>query len=146
MATSIKRYIPSRYNKALLFPDLNQLKQKKEEINGDDYEKTVISFEKKCESNLINILKTVEITATVKTDRYSLPYQNEMIVVHECTKLINYNFSIFYPAREILKKLLVDHIYKLRFYLLVDVVLDETYPIDIPIGSVVFKFRYRIHY
>jgi len=140
------RYIPYRFNKTIIFPELHKKKRGQIEVNGDDYLNAVIELEKKYEKSLIDILNSVEISSSVKTDRYSLPFQQEIIIIHKATKIINYNFSIYYPAREIVRNLLADDIRKIRFYLLVEVVLDDSFTENLPIGSVVFKFRYRIHY
>jgi hypothetical protein len=109
------RYIPYRFNKTIIFPELHKKKRGKIEVNGDDYLNAVTELEKKYEKNLIEILNSVEISSSVKTDRYSLPFQQEIVIIHKATKNINYNFSIYYPAREILRSLLVDDIRKLDF-------------------------------
>jgi|688.fasta_scaffold198211_2 hypothetical protein len=142
----MERYIPYRFNKTIFFPELHKKKLSQIEVNRDDYLNAVIELEKNYEKNLSDILNSVEISASVKTDRYTLPFQQEIVVIHKATEIINYNFSIYYPAREIVRRLLADDIRKIRFYLLVDVVIDDSYHENLPLGTVVFKFRYWLHY
>ncbi len=106
------------------------------------------SLEKQWEERLITLLEEFHIRGIVKTDKYSLPYQDEIIVKFQRESFVNmmYDFSTF--VRPVIKKLLEENTYKVRFY-----IHAETY--DDKMNVKIFKgyigtgfkisFRYYIH-
>ena len=71
----MERVIPNNLDKIILGP-LLEYKDRKEA----NYIKKIEKFEINCEKSLIDTLSKLDIYATIKTDRYSLPYQKEIKV------------------------------------------------------------------
>ena len=69
----MKRNIPEMSNQLLFF--LDGKNGKEEDRTPEKYEESMINLEKKIEKDMIGVLSKMGINASVKTDRYSLPYQ-----------------------------------------------------------------------
>jgi hypothetical protein len=145
MATQIERYIPPSFNKSILYTILIP-----EIINGwgndiKSYIKAITKFEIECEKSLIDLFKQIEIQASVKRDRYSLPYKNEVIGEIEGSVYVNHAFNLDNIARVFVKELLEKNVTKIRFYLTVDVITEDEAVGKRYNGKVVYKFRYMVH-
>ena len=146
MSTQLERYIPPRFNRAILYTILIPEIIKSNKYNTETYVSAVTKFEMECEKKLKDLFKKVGIRSSTKSDRFSLPYKHEVIGEIEGTSYINYAFNLDNIARVFVKDLLDKNIHKIRFYLLVDVITeDETMSKRYP-GKVVYKFRYMVHY
>ena len=145
MKTLIHRYIPINFKKAMLIPHLNNLIRKGKKIDLDDYMKFVLDFEIKCENALIDLFNSLNIQSSVKSDRYSLPYKEEIISIVEGASFLNHAFTLNNITRDIVKELLDKEIYKLRFYLTVDAIIENDTEDRHFFGRVVYKFRYVKH-
>lgn len=145
MQTQIERYIPKVFDKALLIPELNNLIRKGKKIDLDDYMKFVTDFEIKCENSLIDLFNSLNIQSSVKTDRYSLPYKEEIISIVEGASYLNHAFTLSNITRDIVKELLDKEVFKLRFYLTVDAIIENNTEDPHFFGRVVYKFRYVKH-
>ncbi len=145
MQTPIDRYIPKDFKKALLIPQLNNLIRKGRNIDLDDYMKFITEFEMKCEHSLNTLFDSLNIQSSVKTDRYSLPYKEEIISTIEGASNLDYAFTLSNITRDIVKELLDKNIYKLRFYLTVDAIIENDTEDRHFFGKVVYKFRYVKH-
>ena len=142
MNTKIERYIPKDFKRALLIPQLNKLIRKGKKIDVDDYLKFVTEFEIKCENSLIILFDSLNIQSSVKTDRYSLPYKEEIVIILEGASNLDYAFTLSNITRDIIKELFDKNIYKLRFYLTVDAIIENDTEDRHFFGRVVYKFRY----
>ena len=145
MQKSIDRYIPKDFKKALLIPQLNNLIRKGKKIDLDDYMKFITEFEIKCEHSLITLFDSLNIQSSVKTDRYSLPYKQEIISTIEGASNLDYAFKLSNITKDIVKELLDKNIYKLRFYLTVDAIIENDTEDRHFFGRVIYKFRYVKH-
>jgi predicted glycosyltransferase len=145
MGTEIVRYIPKDFKKALLIPHLNNLIRKGKKIGLEDYMKFIVEFEIQCEHSLIDLFKKLNIKSSVKNDRYSLPFKEEIICIIEGASYLNHAFTISNITRDIVKELLHKDIYKLRFYLTVDAIIENDTEESHFFGRVVYKFRYVKH-
>ena len=145
MKTLIHRYIPINFKKAMLIPHLNNLIRKGKKIDVEDYMKFITEFEIKCEHSLITLFDSLSIQSSVKTDRYSLPYKEEIICTIEGASNLDYAFTFSNITRDIVKELLDKNIYKLRFYLTVDAIIENDTEDRHFFGRVVYKFRYVKH-
>lgn len=145
MKTLIHRYIPINFKKAMLIPHLNNLIRKGKKIDVEDYMKFITEFEIKCEHALITLFDSLNIQSSVKTDRYSLPYKDEIISTIEGASNLDYAFTLSNITRDIVKELLEKEIYKLRFYLTVDAIIENDTDDLHFFGRVVYKFRYVKH-
>jgi hypothetical protein len=145
MQTQIDRYIPIDFRKAFLIPQLNNLIRKGKKIDLDDYLKFITEFEIKCEHYLITLFDSLNIQSCVKTDRYSLPYKEEIICTIDGASNLDYAFTLSNITREIVKELLDKNVNKLRFYLTVDAIIENDTEERHFFGRVVYKFRYVKH-
>lgn len=146
MPTQIERYIPPSFNKSILYTILIP-----EIIDGWDndiksYIKAITKFEIECEKSLIDLFRQIGIQASVKTDRYSLPFKNEVIGEIEGSVYINHAFNLNNIASVFVKDLLEKNVTKIRFYLTVDVITEDETVGKRYNGKVVYKFRYMIHF
>ena len=144
MNTKIERYIPKDFKRALLIPQLNKLIRKGKKIDVDDYLKFVTEFEIKCENSLITLFDSLNIQSSVKTDRYSLPYKEEIIITIEGSSNLDNAFTLSNITRNIVKTLLDKNVYKLRFYLTVDAMIENNKEERHFFGRVVYNFRYMM--
>jgi hypothetical protein len=106
----------------------------------ENYLKKLIIFEQKCEKSIIETLSKVDIKALVKQDRYSLPFQKEIDITLLGESYMNGPYEFYRVARRIVKELLNENLYKIRFYLFIN--LEEGH---FGFGKVNYKFRYYIH-
>ncbi len=75
-----------------------------------------------------------------------MPYTNEVTEEVEGQSYINYAFNLDNIARGFVKNLLDKHVYKIRFYLFVEVITEDASLSKMFHGMVVYKFRYTVHY
>jgi hypothetical protein len=143
--TQIERYIPKIFDTAHLIPELNNLIRKGKKIDLVDYMKFVLDFEVKCENSLIDLFNSLNIQSSVKSDRYSLPYKEELTSIVEGASFLNHAFTLSNITRDIVKELLNKEVYKLRFYLTLDAIIENDTHHRHFFGRVVYKFRYTKH-
>lgn len=142
----IERYIPPRFNRAILYTILLPEVIRTNKYDTETYVAAVTKFEIECEGKLKDLFKKVGIQASLKRDRFSLPYTHEVIGEIEGTSFINYAFNLDNIARVFVKDLLDKNIHKIRFYLFVDVITEDDTMSKRYNGKVVYKFRYMVHY
>ena len=146
MSTQIERYIPPRFNRAILYTILLPEVIRTNKYDTETYVAAVTKFEIECEGKLKDLFKKVGIQASLKRDRFSLPYTHEVIGEIEGTSFINYAFNLDNIARVFVKDLLDKNIHKIRFYLFVDVITEDDTMSKRYNGKVVYKLRYTVHY
>ena len=139
------RYIPKDFKNAMLIPQLSSLIRKGKKIDIDDYLKFVTKFEIICENSLISLFNSLNIQSSVKSDRYSLPYKEEIISIVEGASYLNHSFTLSNITRDIIKELLDKEVYKLRFYLTIDAIIENDTHDRHFFGRVVYTFRYTKH-
>ncbi len=101
-----------------------------------DYEKFVINIEKSIEKDLIKILKNLNIKASVKTDRYSLPIKYQIKTTQYGESYLNAAFETEKLYRNIVKDLLNKDVYKIRFYIFAEI--EDCFPMG--------KVNYYVNY
>jgi hypothetical protein len=146
MSKQIERYIPPRFNRSILYTILIPEWIKGAKYDAESYVNAIVKFEIECEQKLKNLFKKIGIQASIKRDRYSLPYTNEVIGEIDGTSFINYAFTLDNIARVFVKDLLDKNFHKIRFYLTVDVITEDETMSKRYSGKVVYKFRYMAHY
>ena len=107
------------------------------------YEKKIIEFEKGCEESIIKTLSKLDVNATVKTDRYSLPFKEEIVVTLNGESYLNGPYEFFRVARKVVKEILNRNIYKMRFYIYINLLPGEG--VFGGFGKVEYRFRYYPH-
>ena len=125
MQTSIHRYIPKDFKKALSIPQLNNLIRKGTKIGLEDCMKFITEFEIRCENSLIDLFNKLNIQSSVKTDRYSLPYKEEIISIINGSSYLNHAVTISNITRDIIKEFLDKNVYKIKLYLTVDAIIEN---------------------
>lgn len=131
------RNIPNMENQLLFFMDGKN--GKKDDRTPEKYEEHMINLEKKIEKDMIEVLSKMGIHATVKTDRYSLPYQFQIKTTQLGESYLNGAFESIKLYRAVLKKMVDSDLYKIRFFILAEVE-DGHY-----MGKVNYYFNYYIH-
>jgi hypothetical protein len=145
MSTKIERYIPSRFNRPILYGILNHDQIRNNKYDKELYINAVEKFEEECEQKQIKLFQQIGIISSVKSDRFSLPSTNEIICEIEGASYVNYPFTLSNLNRMIVKELLEKNIFKIRFYLFVDVITEDDTMSKSYHGKVVYKFRYMVH-
>ena len=106
----------------------------------EKYERKIVDFEKSCERSIIETLSKLYIRSMVKTDRYSLPFKNEIVVTLNGESYLNGPYEFYRVAKIIAKELLEKNVYKLRFYLYVNLLAGTNFLTAF--GKVEYRFRY----
>jgi hypothetical protein len=135
----MKRNIPEMSNQLLFYMDKWGEKGNKSDRTPEKYEETMINLEKKIEEDMIAVLSKMGINASVKTDRYSLPYQFQIKTTQYGESYLNGAFESVKLYRAVLKEMTTLNLYKIRFYILAEVE-DTPY-----MGKVNYYFNYYIH-
>jgi len=133
-----------------IIPDFNKIqfteifKRNDNDITRDLTEEEYVSFlenfERKVEKSLIETFKRVNIRASVKSDPYSLPYTDEVVVTLHGESYMNGVLEVYRVAGPIFKELLNKNIHELRFYMFINAEKNINNPFDL--GRLVYKFRY----
>lgn len=134
----LERKIPNLHKSTLLFPLLG--KQERTEAN---YVRAIETFEIKCEESAHNTLLKLGINCSVKTDRYSLPYTEEVISELPGESYMNGAYEFYRAIRPFVKELLNKDYSKIRFYIYIELQDRKEFHI---MGSVKYHFRYFPHY
>jgi len=133
----MERNIPDMKNQLLFFMDGKNGRE--EDRTPEKYEEHMINLEKKIEKDMIEVLFKMGIHATVKTDRYSLPYQFQVRTTQNGESYLNGAFESVKLYRAVLRNLLEMDVYKIRFYIFAEV--EDSFPM----GRVNYYFNYYIH-
>lgn len=99
--------------------------------------KKLDEFENKMELDLIKVLENFQIHATVKTHKKSLPYNSEITIILPNESWVTGVLEFKRCYRKILKELLDKNLYKIRFYVSIEIV-DHGF-----IGGLKYIFRYH---
>lgn len=133
----MERVIPSVSNPLLgIFRDFTKKPKSPEELIKK-YEKSMVKIEKSMEKELMKIFRNVRIQSSVKSDRYSLPIKYQIKVTQMGESYLNTAFNPEKLYREIVKRLLCDDVYKLRFYVFAEI--EDGFPM----GKVNFYVNYH---
>ncbi len=141
----MERYFPPGHQLSLYFSFLRIRGNEANSFTLDDYFNEIMYYEMELETNLIDILNKVGIEASVKTDRYSLPYKNEFRQVQVSYRNIVEAFDFQLLTREIVNELIRKKVKKIRFYLIADLILEkDPKRLDIK-KTLISKIRYSTH-
>jgi hypothetical protein len=119
----------------------NRLTFYMEDMEGNvrEYEESMINLEKRIEKALIEMFRELDIQASVKTDRYSLPYTDQVLHTGYGESYLNAAFLSAPFKRKIVKELLEKNLFKIRFYVFAEI--EDQFPM----GKVNYYFRYYKH-
>jgi hypothetical protein len=107
--------------------------------NKKDYEESMINLEMKIEKDLVKMFRDLDIQASVKTDRYSLPYTNQVEHTGYGESYLNAAFLSAPFKRKIVKELLDKRVHKIRFFVFAEI--EDQFPM----GRVNYYFNYYVH-
>ena len=132
---TIKRIIPDLNNLQLI----NVLLDNKKDVVGPEklkeiYLEKIENFEEECEDKLIKVLAELDISSMVKPDRYSLIYNMEYVTVVSAYHYTPNDFGKI--MREIVKEVLNKNLYKIRFYMFINILEGRM------LGRIEYRFRY----
>jgi len=88
----------------------------RKELTIAEYEDHMAKLEKSIEEKIIKMLAMINTHASVKTDRYSLPYKHQIKHTRQASSYLNDAFDTRNFLREIAEEVLKYEITKLRFY------------------------------
>jgi hypothetical protein len=91
-------------------------KEDRKELTIAEYENHMAKLEKSIEEKIIKMLDMIGTHASVKTDRYSLPYKHYIKHTRQASSYLNDAFDTRQFIREIAEEVLKYEITKLRFY------------------------------
>ena len=131
----MKRNVPNDLTKMILYPLMGRGNK-----TESDYITSVEKFERGVEKSLIETFGKLSITSSVKTNPYSLPFNKEIKITLLGESYLNGPYEVHRVVRKIVKELLDENLYKIRFYVYVDVITD--FGIS---GKVDYYFRYYSH-
>ena len=134
--TEIERTIPNL--KLSIIDVLHNKYKEKILIDEKTYLEAIVKFEEKVEKSLIETMSRLNIQGYIKSDRYSLPYNNEIKIELYGESYLNGCYEVFRVARKVMKEILEKDLYKVRFYMHINV-RDKGI-----MGSVEYLFRYHI--
>jgi len=110
-----------------------------DELTENQYIEKIEKFERNCEKKFILTCKNLDIRATVKTDPYSLPYTDELVVTLHGESYLNGAYEFERVAYKMMKEILNKNLYQFRFYMFINVIDRSSFPF---MGSVEYRFRY----
>jgi hypothetical protein len=118
----------------------------KEKRTEENYLKKIQKFERDCEKSFIKTLSKIGTHGRVKTHPYSLPYTDEVEVSLYGESYMNGPYEFYRVVRRFLKEVLDKELYKIRFYIKIDIVTEKGSDDWIFfMGKITYKFRYYIH-
>jgi hypothetical protein len=135
----MERKIPD-LSKSICVPLLGPKGKRTEE----NYLKKIEKFERDCEKSFIETLSRIGTDATVKTDPYSLPYTDEVIITLYGESYMNGPYEFYRVARSFLKEVLEKNLWKVRFYIKIDIVTqnEPDYTTPLFMGRIDYRLRY----
>ena len=99
--------------------------------------------EARMENNLIELLENFQISATIKSNKRSLPYKNEIIVNLPVESDMSAMWDYRTTYRKIISELLEKNVYKIRFYVHIET-FENAKSVFLNCG-IKYCFRYYIH-
>ena len=105
------------------------------------------SIETRMEEEIIEMLAPLQIHASVKTDKKSLPYQEEIVFKKIAESYIPGMFEYEGMFRIIAKELLENDCHKIRFYMFIEPYGEEVTGFRAILGGqgIEYRFRYYVH-
>lgn len=141
----IKRFIPDSTIINRFYKSILKEKIEKELYDEIDYLNFLKIQEIEHEAFLIKIFQNIGIQATTKSDRYSLPFKEEIVEIQEGENTICKIFNFREFVRKIVLELLNKKVRKIRFYLMGDLIISKELGAIRANKIIYMKFRYVIH-
>jgi len=129
------RNIPSFENSLLFF----LRKDTTEENYVEIYEEFIVKQEESIERRLNEIFRQLGINSSVKSERYSLPFNKQIKHTGYGESYLNAAFETGDFFRKIVKEIIDQDLYKVRFYIFSEI--EDSFPM----GKVNYYFNYYKH-
>ena len=113
-------------------------------FNKDSVEDMFRELEMSQNKRTIDLLWNFNIKAFTKTNPKSLPYTKEIVIYNKFNSYVNSVFFVENLYRKVIKQLIEDDVYKIRFYF--DYSLDYNKEREDLIQGIKISFRYYPHY
>lgn len=115
------------------------------DISVEELTKRIERFEEKCQNKLINTLDDLGTTLTIKTDKFSLPYNREVKVTLYGESYMNGPFEFHRAMRSMVRTVLNECLFKVRGYVFVDFKGEnDRHQFLKNFGQIDYYFRYHI--
>lgn len=141
----IERFIPDDISLNRFYKSFLQENNRELPLDEFDYLEVIKKYEVDYELFLIKVFLNLGIQATTKTDRYSLPFKEEIIEIQEGENTLCKIFDFREFSRKIVLELLQKNVRKIRFYLIGDLEITKDEESIKPKKFITMKFRYTIH-
>jgi hypothetical protein len=139
------RIIPDDFNHRIISSVFEESDIKPK--TAENYIKAIECIEHKWENYLIDVLGKMNINASVKSDKYSLPFKDEIVFTTIQSVLLPKAYYTFMPAiRDFVKTILERNLLKVRFYILIDLKIVEEMKIsEHKYGKVQLTIHFRYY-
>lgn len=128
---------------AFMYSYKNFTERIKSLFDKDSIEDTFRELEMSQNERTVKLLWNFNIKASTKTDPKSLPYTKEIVIYNKFNSYVNSVFFIEKLYRKVIKQLIEDDTYKIRFYF--DYDLDYNKEKEDLIEGLKISFRYYPH-
>lgn len=91
------------------------------EMTLSEYEEHMVELEMRTEKRIIKMLELMDTVATVKTNRYSLPYTDQIKRSMNITSYVNDALDTRLFLRSIAKAILEEDLRKIRFFVFAEI-------------------------
>lgn len=116
---NIKRIVPRNLNHRIISSVFTEAELKPK--THENYIKVLELIETKWEKYLIDLLNRLNINATVKPNKYSLLFKDELIFTEpDCPLFPKAYYAFVFALREFVKVILERNILKVRFYIIIE--------------------------
>ncbi len=141
----MNRIIPDDFNHRIISSVFDEADIKPK--TAENYIKAIECIERNWENYLINILGKMNINASVKSDKYSLPFKDEIVFTTiESASFPKAYYKLMPAIRDFVKTILERNLLKLRFYILIDLkILEEMKISERKYGKVQLTIHFRYY-
>ena len=114
----------------------------------EHYVSMIEAFERKVEKKFIDLLKRMDINASVKTDPYSLPYKGEVLYTLNGESWMDGPYEYHRVFKHLVKEILNKGLERFRFYFYINIITEI--PDDVKginrLSASFGKIEYRLRY
>lgn len=137
LLVGMERNIPDISNSLLGIMHISDKRELTDENLPECYEKFMKDIECSIEKRLITFLRDMDVKASVKSDRYSLPIKYQIKTTQYGESYLNSAFESSKLFREIAKEVTSKGIWQLRFYVFAEI--EDQFPM----GKVNYYFNFH---
>jgi len=128
----------------IFISDVEELNRRIYPLFKKDWNTLQKEIEEQKEKDIIHLLKDLDIHSSIKIDKKSLPYQYVISHTRRFSSFVNETFYIGELYRKLVKHLLEEDVYKIRFFLETELFYNEWKNSSYIIG-IKYHIKYYIH-